>query len=93
MHKISQVLKFLLYLSAAVFLSLTAQVYYAPSVWDQDAARVKCLREITPEQRGRYTNTFMKKDGAGLTVLLTSDDMAKSIVCTVRDGKISMIVK
>jgi hypothetical protein len=85
---------FLLLSSWIVFLSLTAQVFYSPSVFEQNDAINKCLMRVEPEKRELYINFLFEKNGNGHTILMkpTHNYQSSLIVCTLRDGEVVMFV-
>jgi hypothetical protein len=85
--------KIVLLIILIVFLSLSAQVFYAPSVHDQWAARRMCLLKLQKNERSLYGQTFITKDGSGISVLLSSDEPASSIYCKISNDEVEFFFR
>lgn len=95
MKELIQLLKLVIFGAVIVFLSLTVQVYYAPTEFEQADARYECLSKIQARYRHYYTTATFHKNGQGISVLLipnvSVDDPnvnLKSVHCVVKNGEL-----
>lgn len=90
---IMKILGFIVLSVWIIFLSLTANNFYAPSVWDQDEAIESCLSKHKLEDRDKFNRFLFQKTGSGMTILMTGKGpYFRSSVCIYRDNKIVMFL-
>ncbi len=80
--------KFFLFLLLSVwiiFLSLVANVFYAPSVLTQSDAAYKCRSATEKTSSGKIVGTYFYKSGAGLQVLIERDSFPYLSDCLFDD--------
>ena len=98
MPKLASILKFALLTLWIVFVSLTAQIFYAPDVFLQQKMVDACLRpnaEKVPIKTGGFQESYLDSTGGAHTVYINTwaDGVHSSALCMFdRDGNLMQVL-